>query len=484
MLDEREKKALRTGVFELHCPSMTLAHNAADDSRRRYRGVGSIRQTAGKGLLFVFHPTGEHQTVSNELFGTLSPLRSWPSGCLLPDDQYYSLEATDCLGRKWVNRRVIPESRIGGADAFVVTGELTGLSATHDTGSSGRHDSLAFSVLGDIDLPMNNWTETQVVVADTKKQSCRRLNAARFQACGYTLLITKDGDLVTIDVVSDGKPFPCHIESRILQALQFVLAQPLNWFAMEKQVGGIESVSIQVPDTQASKPRLRPPIALWGRDPEGSVWKLLEQFLRHTIGYEEEDWHPLEGWLHFVLEASRESINSLALALSVSVEGVLGAEFGCFGAPSEVLIQAVGEATRDMDKWIKDGRLRDRLKGLLRDVLRPSPMDKLWQLVAEGATSAQLCNAWHELRNGAVHAGRPYSLPYQRLYDLCHCVTVLLYHLVFRAIEYNGEYTDYSTHSWPTREYPPHVEKAVSAADVSGDPPDKGRNDCGEAAGS
>src|SRR5262249_54431354 len=55
----------------------------------------------------------------------------------------------------------------------------------------------------------------------------------------------------------------------------------------------------------------------------------------------------------------------------------------------------------------------------------------------------------------------------QTLVDLCHKVMVLMYHLIFRAVGFEGVYIDYSTHGWRPKRYrgrPPTEEEIAVAA--------------------
>jgi len=61
--------------------------------------------------------------------------------------------------------------------------------------------------------------------------------------------------------------------------------------------------------------------------------------------------------------------------------------------------------------------------------------------------------AWSLLRNKTAHANTKAAGSTQDLVKLCDVVTVLLYHLIFKAIGYEGHYTDYSEYGYPPRRY-------------------------------
>lgn len=89
------------------------------------------------------------------------------------------------------------------------------------------------------------------------------------------------------------------------------------------------------------------------------------------------------------------------------------------------------------------------------------------QLVAERVIFLRHVKAWGTLRNQVAHANVQATGSLQQLVDLCEAVTMLLYHLIFKAVGYEGVYTDRSEYGYPTRWYRgrtlTHVEISVAA---------------------
>jgi hypothetical protein len=100
-----------------------------------------------------------------------------------------------------------------------------------------------------------------------------------------------------------------------------------------------------------------------------------------------------------------------------------------------------------------------RIKGMMAGLTNMRAIDKLWRLADEDKVNRTQIEAWRELRNKQVH---PVALDladvadrdYQNRFDLIHQATVLMYHVVFHLIGYEGKYTDYSTLGYPNRDYP------------------------------
>jgi hypothetical protein len=120
-------------------------------------------------------------------------------------------------------------------------------------------------------------------------------------------------------------------------------------------------------------------------------------------------------------------------------------------ARSDVLAQI---ATHEQHK-----KHHKRLEGLLGLLTLVRAQDRLRWLAEQGRAEPRHVAAWFTLRNRHVHPGEHdlrsiERAKFQRLFDLINHVTVLMYHAVFHLISYEGKYTDYASHNYPTKDYP------------------------------
>jgi hypothetical protein len=109
-----------------------------------------------------------------------------------------------------------------------------------------------------------------------------------------------------------------------------------------------------------------------------------------------------------------------------------------------------------------------RVEGMTQGLLTMRAIDKLRRLVDEGKVIPDYFTAWQTLRNKQLHPLPPdltdeTDLNYQPVFDQINRVCVLLYHLVFYLIGYEGTYTDFGTLGWPLRTYPPDHPASQSA---------------------
>ena len=104
----------------------------------------------------------------------------------------------------------------------------------------------------------------------------------------------------------------------------------------------------------------------------------------------------------------------------------------------------------------------------------PPPV-RMYLLIPTGHADAEHIRAWKKLRNKFVH---PRQIDLKKLNDnqlqelvhMIHKVTVLMYHIVFYLIGYNGKFSDYSSLGFPERSYPLNEPVPGSiGADTPGD---------------
>lgn len=443
-------KAFRDGELELFCPSMEVRQEASD-SPVVHAGSGMIRQTPDRRLHFKLVTT---ETASDQArLARMLSGNHYELGKLIPADAYYSFVATDLFAWTWTSQRIhIDQTR--GPGGSCVSGDLPMLE--HTEPSKRDVNGLTLSLRGDVEIPCNTGTETRTLVAERELRSATR-NAAKFDVGPYSFLLEKDSDGLTVSVDSEREGMPPQIETRVVESLQFVTARTLGWTLMQKQTGG--SCTTCLRSSQTERPtKLSPPVDYRQRDFAGSsVWPLFGNYLQHVLKFSTEkahEMHPVSAWLNFVRDASSGSVFAKGLGLAIAVEGVLAAEFPAAGEPTADVASAIRDAVGFLDTWDGNACVKTRALAALRAMLRPRVKDSLLSLVADGSIRRDDFNAWDAIRNRAAHAAPPESEERQKWLDNCFKAEVLLYHLIFRAIGYEGQFTDYGADGWPQVDYP------------------------------
>jgi hypothetical protein len=296
------------------------------------------------------------------------------------------------------------------------------------------------------------------------------LDVAQVSAGGCDFRLRQQGRSLLAEVSSAG-PLPPHVEVRATEALRFVLARRLSWYWAHAVTDSVETITI-MPWQRVPPAQLLPPIS-GGPPLAAHVWRLFQKYLEFVLRHGEPYFHPCSRYLSAVMEASAGSIAAKGLALGVAVEGLAKALFPEKAEASPALKAAVKDLKRHVEAWpggkgLESGPgLLRRLPGYLDQLLGASTKDLLYALAARRVIREEHIKTWGELRNAAAHAAAIDPRPDQRFIDRCNTVTVLMYHLVFRAIGYEGLYSDYSTYEYPFRRYrgrpPTHEETQLAA---------------------
>ena len=455
MLSSAELSALRKGFFELDCPWMVLQRSRESDTAR-LEGPGTITWSEGK-LSFKLYAVKGHKNFP-DFWG--EPGISVQPGELIPEEAYYSLTAKDWKGRQWNASHILPRLTMG--EGTVVRGSIRELEQTEPWEGNEATHYLSFEVLHDLDFPCNDHTLTfKRSGTDSKERPVGgRFNLARFTVGPHQFVLSKEEGYAKIEAKLSRNASCPAAALRIIEALQFVLAQPVKWTVMYERLGNSLTTRVRPVTKTVPRGRLNPPIRFRDLAPVEAqvVWELFGRFFTHICGHTDNDrFHPISAWIDSVRAASTGTINSEALALGVAVEGVLKETCPEEGTPSSEVREAVDELIQYVARWDGPREVRERAQAVLRRLAEPSARGQLRALESVGAVNPEYVRAWADLRHPAAHGVllRPDEL--DKVVRLCDKVTALLYQIIFKAIGYTGAFTDYGALGWPMRRYPDHV---------------------------
>lgn len=391
--DEIER--LRAGGWELDCYRIVLRQRTAADPEV-YSGPGWVRQLHDGEFAYKI-------LVAEGLRANRLLTHKLPAGTVIPDEAYFDLCATDEMGRQWKAERIRPKSISSGLTHSVVEGVLSRLVSVSETVAHNAHAKILFAEKAE--FPCTTGTETKTTINGRLRASSQKTNAAEFTSCGHRfLLLMENGALwLEIDPESELLLAPS-IETRTVEALQFVLARPMPWVLLEKEERDVCWTEVR-PRTTTRLLRWFPPIWFSRVAGAAAVWQLCDRYLQHIIHHPGEEWHPLSERIYSVLQASNASVEAHALTLGVQIEGILKSELGKTGEPK-----------------------------------RRSAADRLHSLANKGLITADLVPAWRKLRNSSAHADSKDTIALQEFSDLLISVTSLLHQLVFAAIGYRGPF--------------------------------------------
>lgn len=392
-------------------------------------------------------------------------VRDTPAGALLPEDSYYTLEAVDSRGRRWVAKRLRPKITSTATGHPIAEAQISSLQTMTDIRQSPGGRSLTLYILEDVEIPTNDIVREETSVAGgTKREKGYRRDAWKFRACKIDFLLVRRRPKeleVQADTDIEATSF---LRERITEALQFLLGRPVPWSISLEASSGKLVTEIRsrawLPPNARHRPPLHPNATTSTEDSRKDPYayycrRLFERFLRHTLDSKELR-HPLWGDLNAIYEASAgRFIDAHALTLTVVIEALLAREFPNLGGPDKGLRKGVAVVRKLIESTNLDSGSRARIKGAMGVLLSKSATSRLRELADRGAVTQLQKRSWRDLRNSITHAYQSSTLSSAELRKLLRVNEVLFTHLIFCAIGYRGLYTDYSSLGFPNCVYPP-----------------------------
>jgi len=443
-------EAYRKGNLELWCPIMTV-YKEGSSNLIEYLGSGLIRQNEEQRLEFVLIEGSSAALFENlkRMLGNTAEI-----GKLLPPDKYYSLEATDLSGKTWKAERLLVNPYFGRA-GIKVMGNIYLLD--HTESSDSQNTAVELEIFSDIKLPLAEATKKTVSVGKNEFVSWQR-NMATFKVGQCEFTITNKNGIITVVVTSENTSTPKYFETRIIEALQYITARTISWRILQKTGDGKSITCLRSPDDTSPPSQLSLPVDYIHADFEGKwIWMLFGKYLEHIYNFEAEnrfEMHPLSAWLHYVRKTSAGSIFTRGLGLGTAVEGILECEFSKIGTLSQEDFRSIDEMIAHVKAFAGDENIRKRTIGALGSWRTIRAKDRLRILERSHIIRPEDMIAWDSIRNRAAHATPPEKEELQKWIDNCYKAEVLLNHLIFNAIGYEGEFTDYGKSNWPQSMYP------------------------------
>ena len=363
---------------------------------------------------------------------------------MIEPQRYFHLEAVAQDGRHWQVDRTIPE--MGGSFResgfqYLVGGLAREMWSTESLSIPVTNFHLTLVFFAEAKIPCNATTETTTVVGGEHKQTSMVLDVARFTTGHGKFRVSKREGMVVVKIVANS-PFPPHFESRFIEALMFVLAKPLSWNLIVRLEGDTETVRVRgKPHVIDARLPGRPVVgSLEDIDTTGVVWKLFDKYLTLVCSHTDDDFHPCSRHLFAVLQGSTGGMSAWGLTLGVAVEGIAKAMFPVAGSPMAGMREVVAPLKTYCLEWggFPAGEVGDsiqkRLPGMIDQLLSSSAKDRLHELAKSKAIDESHIKSWSKLRNATAHGVTPGSDDVQKVLDLCYQVTVLMYHLIFKAV--------------------------------------------------
>ncbi|MEQ8249417.1 MAG: hypothetical protein RID42_17215 [Alphaproteobacteria bacterium] len=429
----------KKGNLHVDFLEMTLLQNSPSDNAISYNGRGYIRQTEEGALEYKLYA---NETRNSNYIVDFRRQFEVQSGEVLPEDSYFTLTGVAANGGSWKAEHVIPKCDWHAQHADpIVYGKLSSVTGGEPPSNP---KAIALHFFEKTDLPILN-------------------NESKF-GIGDSEFHIESGDDNFIVRAKSNSPLPEHFAIRIEEALRFLLAQSVT----PRVIVQPNCVTLISKTLKSPMIRLGPPISRGSEGFHDNSWGLFGTYLDYvTRETNFANWNACTGYLHMAHEASANSLDAWAMGLGVAVEGL--ASLINFEQDAEESNKRAEEKARlkELQNFIVDrvsnqdafSEFTERVRGLVAGLTSVRAIDRMRWLSSLDKIDPSHIEAWRRLRNSSVHPKSRgevdiASVDFQKMIDEVHCVTVLLYHIVFHIIGYSGPYTDYATRNFPVKNYP------------------------------
>ena len=425
------------GRFKIECSQLVLTSFGND---LVIKGAGEIWQDEEGVLQYKIFID---ETALRALYEhTLKPMTP---GQLIPEEDYFSLEAREFSGPIWRADHVLAGHR-GGVGGGFALGHLYDLKRT---GSCPDGKESAFMICrfgGKLDFPCNEMTETVIRVGGQDHYTSHSLNAAFIDEGEhkFQILQKKEHTFVYLSLplaqLNAATPF------RITEALQFVLGLQPALMAVETNARSQHETRLI--SQSRGKGQLPPPLDV-ERGQGNDIWRMFMNYFCYVQPNSTVGWHPISRHVATVIESTAGSLETEVLALSVAVEGLAADSFAHLAPISPDFLSDLDSAEAAIKEIDLNDRGRRRICGSINAMRRPRNSDVLRAFIEEHDLPIGLYDSWSRLRQAAAHGGGGGGRDFEEILKLRGEVLSLFYSLIFATIGYRGPRTDYSLSDWP-----------------------------------
>lgn len=427
-------------ALELDCIDITLTQNTSVEPKV-FKGAGTIFQDeSGTIRLKMYHG---FQDLSKESF----PLDlEYTPGEIIGDEHYYSLRAIDIHGNVWTARRVSVNRRVSfPAAGTIIKTSLAEIVNTEERKISNEKSHLTLFVTGRYSIPCNK--------AEDLPGGGWILNTSEFSVGNINFKFKKDEQSLEIKASGLKQNMPDFLENHMIEALSVIFGCMVSPVFTIWSHGNISETKIRSVDLLLSESALPKPIVHTNPESLDNFKAFIGSYLQFSM--DRETYSPLIGYWHKIYSAYQSRIENAALALTVSIEGVVKEYFHGYGHAEQGILEKVEEAKKKIEGFDFIDRIQNLLLNSLERMKRPSPKSILIDISRHGWFPENLVEDWEKLRNRSAHADKlDYSKEELQDYlNQFHTCLNLFYRLLLLTISYKGRFINYTLPGWPEQEF-------------------------------
>lgn len=443
-LSSDEVHSIERGEFRVDCVKMLLRQRQEVDPIE-IAGAGTISQDQAGHIDMALYGLATTKIIALMNLDMQSHV-----GAILPDSRYFDLEAVDITGRRWLAERVFPHVAINASmESGTARARLRQIRVIGNRRTKNGH-ALSLYMPTTLRIPANARTETviQSALGDVRSGI---LDTWIIAGLPFECVIAKQGGGIRVECKSHAESLPVHLDTRIEEALWFVLGGLVHWTLLTRFANDQGEIIVRSV-AEASPARGTPPIAASLADGEESRSELFRRYVVYVNQYDQPRYHPLSVIVKWIIRASSTSVEDHARAVTVSLETLIQKHCAPYGAEPATVIEEIAkieEAVRALPMSRAVGR---RVRQALRRMKSASSRTALRGLVGCGLLTTVHREAWEQTRHVVAH-GVELDDSVEDVMVRCDQVGQAVTMMILALIGYEGYYTDYASTGWPVRKF-------------------------------
>lgn len=434
--------------FSLDCTNISLFNNDSVNCIQ-YRGPGSITYEPQSGIRLKLYVV----ETNDSQFALMKRISEIQSGTIYSDSQYFQMEALTLRGDNLTAGRLLPSINWISDTTQIAQCRIRTLSWARTQPPSKNAIALIYN--HDIDLPFSEMTTVET--ADSKIST---RNKHSFIASGLNVVVRNLENCLIIEAYSSDD-ITNDLDMRIAEALCYITSRPYRPSIKVRDNADTRHVSFTPTDVNLIDCKSYAPLMQHHLEWHDHAWQLFCLYFEYISKTSKgPDWNYCSYHLNNVMEASRGPLDNWGIGLCIAIEGIASLVDEKLDAEEKNNLSRLRTA---ITEWLSEradlNQYTDRVSGLLGMMFQIRVQDRIRKLETGGHAYREDVSVWGKVRNRNVHP--KYSDAYykgntdmQLAIDEIKQLSVLMHHVVFYLIGYNGKFTDYATRNFPYRHYP------------------------------
>ena len=433
MINQEILSKIINGKFELDCPEIILTQNTTNDPNG-YKGPGWIYQNNDRELVLkMFHGYECQKDAVNEFKSVIEGINKLKPGKILSDETYYSLQATNINGTTWSadyieikgNTSLITGSR-------VIKTKIKKIIKIDENEDKNEKFFIRLFALGDF----NEYVKREIEI----------------EGNNYSIKLKPYADYLFITTSGVKENYEPYLTELIIEALSIFFGIMIVPIVTIEPNGNFNQTIIRSIKKNSEPSKILGPIRIPHHIKPADLQNFVNCYI-HEFKKAESKHEVFFGYWHKIYQSCKGSIETMALSVSISIEGILKNFFETYGLDRKFSTEEIDSAL-DVIKDIKSKEFKSYLRshlGQMKSKKRQVPKSALIELSGEGLFDKDIIDIWNRVRGKTAHADQLNidEDDLQKYLDDNHACLYLFYQLLFIIIGYKGPFINYVKDGWP-----------------------------------